>query len=95
MMNISPRMVSMAKKSLIILKKLKYSPLLFRQSASNFENKSSLNNFYKRLKWVPLGGTNFNDINSLIRINSKKRKHVGTCRRTKTLTTSRSIGRQI
>jgi hypothetical protein len=91
-MNISPRMVFIDKKSLIILIKLKYSALLFRQPTSNFENKSSINNFYKILKWVPLGGTNFNDLNSLIRTNSKKRKHVGTCRIKETLTTSRSIG---
>jgi hypothetical protein len=59
-------MVSMAEKSIIMLKKLKHNPLFLDSQLLNFGNKSLLNKFYKRMKWVPLGGTNFNDINSLI-----------------------------
>jgi hypothetical protein len=47
MMNIAYRMVSMAERSNIFLKKLKHSPLLKKKSIKKFQNKSLLKTFIK------------------------------------------------
>jgi hypothetical protein len=61
-MNIISRMVSMVEKSLIMLVKLKYNRCFSGSQLQSLENKSLLNNFYKKMKWVPLEGTNFNNL---------------------------------
>jgi hypothetical protein len=67
-MNIIYKVISMADISLIMFIKLKYYLLVLNKTTSNFRNKILLNNFYKRMNWVPLGGMNLNDLNSLISI---------------------------
>lgn len=53
----------MAEMSPIILMKLKERNQFSSKKHQFFGNKSLLSNFYKRVMWVPLGGTNFCDLN--------------------------------